>query len=245
MKVILLERVEGWGGLGDVVTVKDGYARNYLLPRSKALRANAANLKVFEGQRADIEARNARTKADAGKAGDGVIEYGSEIVVGEKARMVEPQRGDREHPQHRDRAEEMRDIEGQGAFDGAKARADRFAFGEPAEIGEGRRRAGNEDEDLRGIGETIIPRGHIAVDVEGDVVDENDDQGEAPKEIDPVIAHTKHFPTTRRTAKKPSRFRLWRRKRARGWRPSDSVNPASVKSRAPKPPARSGRIRRR
>ena len=48
MKVILLERVEGWGGLGDVVDVKDGYARNFLLPRSKALRANAANLKVFE-----------------------------------------------------------------------------------------------------------------------------------------------------------------------------------------------------
>ncbi len=72
MKVILLERVEGWGGLGDVVNVKDGYARNFLLPRSKALRANAANLKVFEGQRADIEARNAKAKADAGKAGEGL-----------------------------------------------------------------------------------------------------------------------------------------------------------------------------
>ena len=72
MKVILLERVEGWGTLGDVVNVKDGYARNYLLPRSKALRANAANLKVFEGQRAEIEARNARAKADAGKAGEGL-----------------------------------------------------------------------------------------------------------------------------------------------------------------------------
>jgi len=72
MKVILLERVEGWGALGDVVNVKDGYARNFLLPRSKALRANAANLKVFEGQRAEIEARNARAKADAGKAGEGL-----------------------------------------------------------------------------------------------------------------------------------------------------------------------------
>jgi large subunit ribosomal protein L9 len=70
MKVILLERVEGWGTLGDVVTVKDGFARNYLLPRSKALRANNANMKVFEGQRAEIEARNARAKADAGKAGE-------------------------------------------------------------------------------------------------------------------------------------------------------------------------------
>jgi large subunit ribosomal protein L9 len=72
MKVILLERVEGWGSLGDVVNVKDGYARNFLLPRSKALRANAANLKVFEGQRAEIEARNARAKADAGKSGEGL-----------------------------------------------------------------------------------------------------------------------------------------------------------------------------
>jgi large subunit ribosomal protein L9 len=70
MKVILLERVEGWGALGDVVTVKDGYARNFLLPRSKALRANAANLKVFEGQRADIEARNAKAKDVAGQSGE-------------------------------------------------------------------------------------------------------------------------------------------------------------------------------
>ncbi len=70
MKVILLERVEGWGGLGDVVNVKDGYARNYLLPRSKALRANNANLKVFEGQRAEIEARNAKAKDTAGQAGE-------------------------------------------------------------------------------------------------------------------------------------------------------------------------------
>jgi large subunit ribosomal protein L9 len=70
MKVILLERVEGKGALGDVVNVKDGYARNFLLPRSKALRANAANLKVFEGQRADIEARNAKAKETAGGAGE-------------------------------------------------------------------------------------------------------------------------------------------------------------------------------
>jgi large subunit ribosomal protein L9 len=70
MKVILLERVEGRGGLGDVITVKDGYARNYLLPRQKALRANAASLKIFEAQKADIEARNARAKDAAGKAGE-------------------------------------------------------------------------------------------------------------------------------------------------------------------------------
>ncbi len=70
MKVILLERVEGWGGLGDDVNVKDGYASNFLLPRSKALLATDANLKVFEGQRADIEARNAKAKEAAGQSGE-------------------------------------------------------------------------------------------------------------------------------------------------------------------------------
>ena len=70
MKVILLERVERLGALGDVVTVKDGFARNFLLPRSKALRANAANLKVFEGQRADIEARNVKAREAAAKSGE-------------------------------------------------------------------------------------------------------------------------------------------------------------------------------
>jgi large subunit ribosomal protein L9 len=70
MKVILLERVEGRGALGDVVTVKDGFARNYLLPRSKALRATAANLKVFDAQRAEIEARNAKAKEVAATAGE-------------------------------------------------------------------------------------------------------------------------------------------------------------------------------
>jgi len=65
MKVILLERVERLGALGDVVNVKDGFARNYLLPRSKALRANEANLKVFESQRQDIEARNDQAREGA------------------------------------------------------------------------------------------------------------------------------------------------------------------------------------
>lgn len=69
MKVILLERVEGRGALGDVVVVKDGYARNYLLPRSKALRATAANMKVFDAQRADIEVRNTKAKEAAAEAG--------------------------------------------------------------------------------------------------------------------------------------------------------------------------------
>jgi len=70
MKVILLERVEKLGVIGDVVSVKDGFARNFLLPRSKALRANNANLKVFEGQRAQIEARNAELRAEAEKVGE-------------------------------------------------------------------------------------------------------------------------------------------------------------------------------
>jgi large subunit ribosomal protein L9 len=70
MKVILLERVERLGGLGDVVTVRDGFARNFLLPKSKALRATDANLKVFEGQRVDIEARNAKARDAASKSGD-------------------------------------------------------------------------------------------------------------------------------------------------------------------------------
>ena len=65
MDIILLERVEKLGTIGDVVTVKDGYARNYLLPNKKALRANEANRKVFEANRAKIEADNAARRADA------------------------------------------------------------------------------------------------------------------------------------------------------------------------------------
>lgn len=67
MKVVLLERVENLGHIGDVVGVKDGFARNYLLPRHKALRATAANLKVFEAQKEQIVARNAAAKAAAEK----------------------------------------------------------------------------------------------------------------------------------------------------------------------------------
>ncbi len=70
MKVVLLERVQNLGAIGDVVTVKDGFARNFLLPRSKALRATALNLKVFEGQRAQIEARNADNRAAAERIAD-------------------------------------------------------------------------------------------------------------------------------------------------------------------------------
>jgi large subunit ribosomal protein L9 len=65
MEIILLERVEKLGAIGDIVTVKDGYARNFLLPNKKALRSNAANKKVFEANRAKIEADNANRRSDA------------------------------------------------------------------------------------------------------------------------------------------------------------------------------------
>ncbi len=65
MEVILLERVEKLGQMGDVVRVRAGFARNFLLPRKKALRANEANKKVFETQRADLEARNLDRRKDA------------------------------------------------------------------------------------------------------------------------------------------------------------------------------------
>ena len=70
MKVVLLERVENLGAIGDVVTVKDGFARNFLLPRDKARRATAANLKAFELDRAAIEARNEKNKSDSQKVAD-------------------------------------------------------------------------------------------------------------------------------------------------------------------------------
>ena len=65
MQVILLERVVKLGQMGDVVKVKDGYARNFLLPQRKALRASEANIKAFEGQKAQLETRNLETKQDA------------------------------------------------------------------------------------------------------------------------------------------------------------------------------------
>jgi len=71
MDVILLERVEKLGAIGDVVKVKDGFARNFLLPRKKALRANEANRKVFEANRARIESDNANRRGDAEKEAKG------------------------------------------------------------------------------------------------------------------------------------------------------------------------------
>jgi large subunit ribosomal protein L9 len=72
MEVILLERVEKLGAIGDVVKVKDGFARNYLLPRKKALRANEANRKVFEANRERIEKENEAKRGEAETASKGV-----------------------------------------------------------------------------------------------------------------------------------------------------------------------------
>ncbi|MEO0032383.1 MAG: hypothetical protein RIS94_2141 [Pseudomonadota bacterium] len=79
MQIILLERIEKLGTIGDEVTVKDGYARNYLLPNKKALRANDANRKVFESNRARIEADNAARRDEAGKEAGNV--EGKEVVL--------------------------------------------------------------------------------------------------------------------------------------------------------------------
>jgi large subunit ribosomal protein L9 len=79
MEIILLERIEKLGSIGDVVTVKDGYARNFLLPNKKALRANEANRKVFEANRERIEAENAERRTEAEKSGKNVD--GTELVL--------------------------------------------------------------------------------------------------------------------------------------------------------------------
>lgn len=72
MDIILLERVEKLGQIGDVVSVKDGFARNFLLPRGKALRANEANKKKFEANRTQIEAENAKRREAAQKDAKGL-----------------------------------------------------------------------------------------------------------------------------------------------------------------------------
>ena len=79
MEIILLERIEKLGAIGDIVTVKDGYARNFLLPNKKALRSNNANKRVFEANRAKIEADNAARRGDAEKAAESV--NGKQIVL--------------------------------------------------------------------------------------------------------------------------------------------------------------------
>ena len=79
MDIILLERIEKLGTIGDVVTVKDGYARNFLLPQNKALRANEANKKVFEANRERLEKENAEKRGEAEKLGEKVA--GAEVVL--------------------------------------------------------------------------------------------------------------------------------------------------------------------
>ncbi len=79
MEVILLERVEKLGQMGDVVRVKDGFARNFLLPRKKALRATDANRKRFETERAQLEAHNLKLKGEAEKVAERM--NGASVVV--------------------------------------------------------------------------------------------------------------------------------------------------------------------
>lgn len=79
MQIILLERIEKLGAIGDEVTVKDGYARNFLLPNKKALRANDANRKIFESNRARIEADNAARRDEATIESSNV--EGKEVVL--------------------------------------------------------------------------------------------------------------------------------------------------------------------
>jgi len=79
MDIILLERIAKLGAMGDVVSVKDGYARNFLLPQKKALRANESNRKVYEANRERLETENANRRGDAEKAGEKL--EGAEIVL--------------------------------------------------------------------------------------------------------------------------------------------------------------------
>jgi large subunit ribosomal protein L9 len=85
MQIILMEKVVNLGTLGDVVKVKDGYARNFLIPQGKAKRATAANLKHFEERRAELEKAQAATLAAAQARAAKLVEY--VLVVSQKAGM--------------------------------------------------------------------------------------------------------------------------------------------------------------
>ncbi len=80
MQIILLERIGKLGQMGDIVTVKDGYARNFLLPQGKALRATEANMKRFENERAQLEARNLELKKEAEGVAD-KIDGQSHVII--------------------------------------------------------------------------------------------------------------------------------------------------------------------
>ncbi|MDR3494609.1 MAG: 50S ribosomal protein L9 [Ancalomicrobiaceae bacterium] len=86
MEIILLERIGRLGQIGDVVRVKDGFARNYLLPRNKALRANKANRERFELERVQIEARNLELKSEAATVAE-KLDGQSFIVVRQAGEM--------------------------------------------------------------------------------------------------------------------------------------------------------------
>src|ERR1700743_1597476 len=79
MEVILLERVAKLGQMGEVVRVKDGYARNFLLKRGKALRATADNRSKYDGMKAELEANNIQAKGEAGKVAEKI--EGRDIVI--------------------------------------------------------------------------------------------------------------------------------------------------------------------
>lgn len=79
MEVILLERVAKLGQMGDVVKVKDGYARNFLLKRNKALRATKENREKYDGMKADLEARNLQAKSEATKVAEKID--GRNVVI--------------------------------------------------------------------------------------------------------------------------------------------------------------------
>ncbi len=85
MQIILMEKVVNLGTLGDVVKVKDGYARNFLIPQGKAKRATAANLKHFEERRAELEKAQAATLAAAQARAAALVEY--VLTVSQKAGM--------------------------------------------------------------------------------------------------------------------------------------------------------------
>lgn len=80
MEVILLERIERLGQMGDIVKVKTGYARNYLLPQKKALRSTKENLAYFETQKAELEARNLKLRQEAEKVAEKIKDFAISIV---------------------------------------------------------------------------------------------------------------------------------------------------------------------
>src|SRR6201995_2540948 len=79
MEVILLERVAKLGQMGEIVKVRDGFARNFLLKRKKALRATAENKSKYEGMKAELEANNLQAKSEASKAAEKI--QGLEVII--------------------------------------------------------------------------------------------------------------------------------------------------------------------